>query len=143
MKGVDSNLLVYAFDATVPQHRAARAAIAVAREGAQGWGIPLPCLAEFWNVVTHARSAGGPATASSARAFIAALTEADAAIWLPGKNFAVRLMDLAVELNIQGPRIVDLQIALTARDNGATEIWTHDAGFVAIPGLRVFNPLAK
>lgn len=37
--------------------------------------------------------------------------------------------------------ILDLQIARTARDNGATEIWTHDRAFPAIPGLRVVDPL--
>ena len=33
------------------------------------------------------------------------------------------------------------QIALAALDNGATQIWTHDAQFVRVPGLRVVHPL--
>jgi len=44
---------------------------------------------EFWSVVTHPASAGGPSTAG----------------------------------------------------HGATEIWTHDGGFVALPGLVVRDPL--
>ncbi|HVE65688.1 MAG TPA: hypothetical protein VNC59_03830 [Thermoanaerobaculia bacterium] len=49
--------------------------------------------------------------------------------------------ETADEMGIRGPRIYDLQIALTAFDNGATEMWTHDRAFVPFPGLRVFDPL--
>ena len=41
----------------------------------------------------------------------------------------------------QTSRVFDLQIGLTAFDNGAHEIWTHDGAFVRIPGLRVRDPL--
>jgi len=43
---------------------------------------------------------------------------------------------------VQGPRIFDLQIALTAFENGATEIWTHDRNFLSLPGLRVRDPFS-
>jgi predicted nucleic acid-binding protein len=42
---------------------------------------------------------------------------------------------------VSGPRIFDLQIALTACEGGATELWTHDAAFIAVPGLRVSDAL--
>ncbi|MBE3100212.1 MAG: hypothetical protein IMZ44_24085 [Planctomycetes bacterium] len=48
---------------------------------------------------------------------------------------------LAADLNVTGPRIFDLPIALGALDNGATELWTHDAHFVCVPGLLVVHPL--
>jgi predicted nucleic acid-binding protein len=48
---------------------------------------------------------------------------------------------LAEELDVRGLRIFDLQIALAAFDNGATEIWTHDRNFVAVPGMLVRDPL--
>lgn len=34
------------------------------------------------------------------------------------------------------------QIGLICREAGATELWTHDRDFVALPGLKVFDPLA-
>jgi hypothetical protein len=37
--------------------------------------------------------------------------------------------------------VFDLQVAITAVENGATEMWTHDAGFIRIPGLRVHDPV--
>lgn len=60
---------------------------------------------------------------------------------MPREAFWTRLLQMAAELDVRGPRIFDLQIALTAFDNGATEIWTHDRDFVAFPGLRVHDPL--
>lgn len=62
-------------------------------------------------------------------------------LWTPGEGFRERLVELAGQLGIRGPRIFDLQVGLTAFDNGAIEIWTHDSRFAACPGLRVHDPL--
>jgi len=48
---------------------------------------------------------------------------------------------MAADLQVAGSRIYDLQIALIAFENGATEIWTHDRNFTRIPGLHVHDPL--
>jgi hypothetical protein len=58
-------------------------------------------------------------------------------VWTPGTGFDERLLQLAVDLDVSGPRIFDLQIALTAFEHGAAELWTHDRNFVKIPGLRL------
>ncbi len=50
---------------------------------------------------------------------------------------------IASERDVRGPRIFDLQIALMAFENGASEIWTHDPSFTTVAGLRVYDPLAK
>lgn len=95
-------------------------------------------------MVTHPSRSGRPSTAAQASAFIQSLiSEGDAQVWLPGPDLVDQLMQLAVELKIAGPRIFDLEIALTAFENGAREIWTHDRNFVAIPGLRVVDPLRR
>jgi predicted nucleic acid-binding protein len=44
-------------------------------------------------------------------------------------------------MKISGARVFDLQIALTALENGATELWSHDRGFAGLPGLLVRDPL--
>ena len=142
MIALDTNLLIYAHRAGLAEHRAARRAIQKASRDARGWGIPLPCLAEFWSVVTHPTSAGGPSTARQAHDFLRALImEAGAALWLPQAGFGERLMRLAADLRVQGPRIFDIQIALTALENGASEIWTNDRNFTAFPGLGIHDPL--
>ncbi len=108
----------------------------------RGWGIPLPCIAEFWSVVTHPASSGGPSSARSVSEFLKELIQsAGGIIWLPREAFWEHLVRAAADLRVQGARIFDLQIALTAFQNGATEIWTHDAGFVSLPGLTLHDPL--
>ncbi len=142
MIAIDTNLLIYAHRAGVPENSAARRAIRKARSDARGWGIALPSIAEFWSVVTHSSSAGGPSPAKLAHAFLSALiVDAGAAVFVPREGFWERLARLAAGLHVQGPRVFDLQIALTAFESGASEIWTHDAAFAALPGLLVHDPL--
>jgi len=138
---VDTNLLIYAHRAALPEHRPARRALEDASQDPHGWGIPLPCISEFWSVVTHPAAAGGPSTPQQARAFLAGLVQhGGAAVWAPRDGFWERLTQLSADLRIQGPRIFDLQIALTAFDNGASEMWTHDRHFTTLPGLRRHHP---
>jgi uncharacterized protein len=140
---VDTNLLVYAHRAGTPQHRAARRAIERAANDDAGWGIALASLAEFWSVTTHPASAGRPSTPAEASAFLRSLVQSGGAqFWQPGSGFTDRLLALAVDRRVQGPRIFDLQIALTAVEHGAHVIWTHDRNFLSLPGLRVHDPLA-
>jgi predicted nucleic acid-binding protein len=139
---IDTNLLVYSHRSRTPQHAAARRAIERAASGADGWGFAAAVLPEFWAVVTQRSPGGRPSTPGQAARFVRALTEAGAAVWLPGPGFAGRLLQMAAALGVRGPRLFDLQIGLAAFEGGATEIWTHDAGFVPVPGLRVVDPLA-
>ena len=142
MIAVDTNLLVYAHRSRTPQHRPARQAIERAA-AEDAWGFAVASLAEFWAVATHPSSEGRPSMLSEAAAYLAALAAAGAQVWEPGRGFGARLAQLAVDLHVAGPRVFDSQIALTAFENGATELWTSDARFVKLPGLRLFNLLAK
>lgn len=142
MIALDTNLLVYAFLPAVPQHRDARRVIEKASDDPRGWGVALSSIAEFWMTVTHPASVGGPSPPNKARDFLdALLTEGPGILWMPREPFCTRLVQIATDLKVGGARIFDLQIALTAFDNGAVEIWTHDAGFVSFPGLRIHDPL--
>lgn len=142
MIAVDTNLLVYAHRGAVPEHRMAREALERASRDRRGWGTAVACVAEFWSVVTHPEAAGRPSHPDEARRFLRSLAdEGGLELWSPGPGFGARLVQLAVELAISGPRIFDLQIGLTAFDNGATEIWSHDASFASFPGLSVRDPL--
>lgn len=97
---------------------------------------------EFWSVVTHPASSGRPSTSTEARAFIQALLDAGARLLAPGTAHGQRILEAADRLGIVGPRVFDLQIAITALDHGATELWSHDRGFVTLPGLRLVDPIA-
>jgi uncharacterized protein len=140
---IDTNLLIYAHRTSTPEHQAARQAIEVANADPRGWGMSIPSLSEFWSVVTHPLAAGRPSTVSEACEFIRSLVFSGAQIWSPKPGFEERLMQSAASLSVTGIRIFDLQIALIALDNGATEIWTHDRQFVSVPGLLVSDPLLR
>ncbi len=141
MIALDTNLLIYAHRSKTPQHQAAKRAIQNACSANRGWGISLPCIAEFWAVATHPSALGGPSTGADALRFVDSMIDAGAQIWVPGPGFQRRLFQTAVDLEVQGARVFDLQIALVAFDNGASEIWTHDAHFVSVPGLKVQDPI--
>jgi hypothetical protein len=138
---LDTNLLVYAHRSATPEHRAARAAIERAAASA-AWGFAAAVVAEFWSVVTHPAAAGRPSTPSEARAFLEALSEAGAQVWSPGAGFGLRLAQLAADRAVSGHRMFDLQIALCAFEGGARELWSHDARFVSVQGLRLVKALA-
>lgn len=140
MIAIDTNLLVYGHRSGLPEHRRARRVLEQASADPRGWGIALPTVAEFWSVVTHP-AATRPSKASDVAAFLSSLTDADLQIWTPGPRFSDRLTQLATDLGVAGARIFDLQIALTAFEHGASEMWTHDHGFARVPGLRVVDPL--
>jgi hypothetical protein len=69
------------------------------------------------------------------------LTEGHGNLWTPGPGFGQRLMRWASSLKVHGKRIFDLQIAGIAFEHGARELWTHDQGFISVPGLKVHDPL--
>jgi toxin-antitoxin system PIN domain toxin len=142
MIAVDTNLLVYAHRAALPEHRAARRALERAIGDGGGWGITQPTVTEFWSVVTHPTASGRPSTSVEARAFLRNLVEETGGhVWLPSAGFTDRLLRAASEARVRGARIFDLQIALIAHENGARELWTHDQRFVTVSGLRVVDPL--
>ncbi len=144
MIALDTNLLIYAHRAGVPEHARAQRSIEQALGHPLGCGIALPCAAEFFSIVTHPTATGRPSTATEAGAFLRLLEEEGGARWLaPGPSFASRLAQTAADLGVAGARIFDVQVALCSLDGGATELWTHDAGFVHVPGLRLHDPLSR
>lgn len=141
---VDTNILIYAHRKGTAEHGAAQSAIEMAVAHAEGWGFAWPTVTEFWAQVTHPRYPGGASTPTQAKGFLHALMESGGAsiFPVPGSSFIPRFLTIAVELKVCGARIFDLQIALAALHAGAKRLWTHDAGFVAVPGLRIEDPLA-
>jgi toxin-antitoxin system PIN domain toxin len=139
---LDTNILVYAHRSATSEHDRARQAIEEAAGSPGGFGFALPTICEFWSVVTHPAASGRPSTPSEAADFVRSLVEdGGARIWTARPGLAERMLDFAIEQDIRGPRVFDLQIAVLALESGATEFWTHDRGFARVPGLKMVDPL--
>jgi predicted nucleic acid-binding protein len=138
---LDTNLLVYALFSGYPEHTIAKHAIERACASAGGVIIAGPCVAEFWSIVTRPLPGLIAARPKAAEAFLRRLSEAGCQFIYPRRDFARRLAEEAVRHTVTGSRIFDLQIGLVSVEAGADELWTHDAGFTAPPGLRVLDPL--
>ncbi len=111
MIAIDTNLLVYAHRAGTSEHKAAKKAIEAAVLRGMGWGIAMPCIAEFWSVVTHPSCKGGPSKPSQARKLLdALLVSGGGSVWGPERGFAVRFLKLAETRQVNGPRILDRSI---------------------------------
>ena len=107
MIALDTNLLVYAHRSGLPEHHAAIRAIEKASRDPRGWGMALPCITEFWSVVTHPGSRGGGSPPSRARDFLRALiAEAGAEVWLSRHGSWERITKLAEDLGGQRPDII-------------------------------------
>jgi predicted nucleic acid-binding protein len=142
MIALDTNLLIYAHREGSPEHERTHKAILKVLDDPRGWGICLPAVTEFWSIVTHPKMPGGPSPAPVVTHFFHyLLTEGHGNLWTPGPGFGERLMRWASSLKVRGKRVFDLQIAGIALEHGAREIWTHDQGFISVPGLKVHDPL--
>lgn len=139
MIAIDSNLLIYAHLEAAPEHDRARRALEDAAAHPDGWGFAVSSVTEVWAVLTHAVQPAVPA--SRVADYITSLIQAGARVFYPRQGFMSRLMEAACESGIHGRRIYDLQIALSAREAGATSLWTHDAKFITIDGLPTHDPL--
>jgi toxin-antitoxin system PIN domain toxin len=141
MIAVDTNILVHAHRADSPWHEPATRALSTL--GAGHWGIPWPCLHEFYAVVTHPRIFDPPtpledallAVESWLGASLPALGETD-------EHWPV-LADLLRQGRVVGPMVHDARVAAICLQHGIEELWTVDRDFSRFPALRVRNPLVS
>lgn len=143
MIATDTNILIYAHRGELPQHVAAKAAVEWLVNRNDPWLVPVFAVSEFWCAVTNPNYFKTPSSPGAARRFISELCAWGACICHPEHDFAGRLVELAEALHVRGGDFFDLQIALSARDAGATTLWTHDRGFQTISGLARFDPITN
>lgn len=142
MIAVDSNLLVYAHRVDFGQHEQALALLRKLCEGRVPWGLPWPCLHEFYRVVTQT---GLPFVASDPEIALAAMeswTRAPSSQLLAeGPAYLTQLRILIESAQPTGALIHDAKIAAICLSHGVSELWTADRDFSRFPALRTRNPL--
>jgi toxin-antitoxin system PIN domain toxin len=144
MIAVDSNVLIYAFRADMPEHPLAAAALARVAEAGKPWAIPWPCAHEFLGKVTNPRIFRKPASMDEAIGQIHAWAASPWFVFLPeAGDHLVHLADLARASQTAGARVHDAKIAAICLGHDVDELWTVDRDFRRFPGLRVVNPLVR
>ena len=142
MIAVDTNVLVHAHRADSPFHGPAAAVVRRLAEAPATWGLPWPCIHEFFAKVTHPRLFAPPSTAAEA------LAQVDA--WLASPSVSLlgeaidhwpRLRGLVAAARVQGPMVHDARIAAICLSHGVDELLTADRDFGRFPSLRTRNPL--
>jgi uncharacterized protein len=139
---VDTNILVHAHRLDSPWHAPAAARLKELAEGSSSWGLPWPCVHEFYSIVTHQKVFAPPSTAQQAFQQINAWLESPTILLLhEADGYWALLQSLLERGKINGPRVHDARIAALCQLHGVRELWTADRDFSAFPGLNTRNPL--
>jgi toxin-antitoxin system PIN domain toxin len=139
---VDTNILVHAHRRDSIWHESAAARLAELAQGRASWGLPWPCVHEFFSIVTHRRIFAPPSTTEQADRQISAWLESPAVVLLGETDgYWVVLQSLLERSKVSGPRVHDARIAALCQLHGVRELWTADRDFSAFPSLATRNPL--
>ena len=143
MIAVDTNLLVYAHRSDSEWNEPANRAIATLASGPTTWGIPWPCVHEFFSIATHPRVYDPPSTTAQACAQIGAWLESPSLVLIgEGSTHWATLRTLVTDGQVTGPLVHDARIAALCLASGVTELWTLDRDFSRFPALKTRNPLS-
>ena len=144
MIAVDTNVLVYAHREDSEFHQVAVRKMGELAEGKAAWGLPWPCVHEFFSIVTHPRIFEPPTPQK------VALDQIDA--WLESPSVALlsetgthwtELRALLISGKVKGPLIHDARVAAICLQHGVRQLWSSDRDFGRFPALPVLNPLAE
>jgi toxin-antitoxin system PIN domain toxin len=143
MIGIDTNLLVYAFNVPDSHHAIAKQTLETLLTQKEQVAFTDIVLFEF---ISQATRIGSPGVSPSAAQAVAALEN-----WLSAPNVKVirnspqsfkTFVKLCERTGRTGQEIYDAQIAAICIDNGVTEFITNDKGFEKFTELRIRNPFA-
>ncbi|MFN8082278.1 MAG: TA system VapC family ribonuclease toxin [Kineosporiaceae bacterium] len=142
MIAVDTNVLVYAHRQDSPHHDAARAAVADLAGSRGGWGVPWPCVHEFYSIVTHPRVYDPPTSPGDALRTLDDLAQLHGVRFLGEVDDHLTLLAELIERSgVAGPKVHDARIAAICLGHGVRELWTADRDFSYFPALKTRNPL--
>lgn len=142
MIAVDTNILVYAHRSDSEWNERAHPLVATLAQSRATWGIPWPCVHEFFAIVTHPRIYDPPSTTEQAIDQLDAWLESPSAALLGEDDlYWPALRDLVRASRVAGPRVHDARIAALCGIHGVRELWTADRDFGRFPALVTRNPL--
>jgi toxin-antitoxin system PIN domain toxin len=138
---VDSNLLLYAFDAGAKHHEAARSWLEGVLDSSEQVGFAWVTLLAFVRIGTNPNALSRALSIEEATDIVTSILQRPNAILLdPGERHWTLLHRLLVDAQARGDLVTDAHLAALAIEHGAT-VCTLDRDFAHFPGLRWRNPL--
>jgi toxin-antitoxin system PIN domain toxin len=138
----DVNLLLYAYDASSPQHDRARPWLEERLSGSETVGFAWSTLLAFVRLATSHRVFEAPLRVEEALDHVDAwLALPCATVLHPGPRHATLLRQLLAPVGSAGNLTSDAHLAALALEHDA-DLCSADADFSRFPGLRWRNPLA-
>ena len=144
MHVVDTNVLVYAVNASSAEHRRCRSLVESWRVAPEPWGVTWSVIYEFLRVVTHPRVLPRPLTTAQAWSFIEALLGSPSLRVLveTDSHAAFAARTLAEVPLLAGNMLHDAHTAVVMREHGVGRVVTRDTDFHRFPFLEVVDPMA-
>jgi toxin-antitoxin system PIN domain toxin len=138
---VDSNLLLYAFDAGAKDHDRASLWLESVLASSEQVGFAWVTLLAFIRIGTNPRVLGRAFSVEEATGIVSSILGQRSAILLhPGERHWTLLHQLLVDAQARGDLVTDAHLAALAIEHGAV-VCTTDRDFARFPGLRWQNPL--
>lgn len=138
----DVNLVLYAEIATFPEHAAARLWWEKTLSGSEEVGLAPPVVFGFIRIATNARVFDPPLAVDEAIDRVERwLAQPHARVLVPGPRHVEIAFRLLRDVGAAGNLTTDAQLAAFAIENNAT-LYSNDADFARLAGLRFTNPLA-
>ncbi len=139
---VDANLLIYAVNKDLPQHKQARAWWEEALSGTGDVRLPWVSLMAFLRICTNPRVFESPLSPEQATGFIDEwLARPNVSMITPGSGHWAILKSLIRQAGTAGNLTTDAHIAALALEHGCT-ICSADNDFKRFTGVAHINPLA-
>jgi hypothetical protein len=141
MRLIDTNLLVYSFAVSMPQHERARDWLDKTIRGIPRVGIPWPSILAFVRLVSNPRVFEHPVTITSAWEQAAAWLECES-VWIPQPTdrHAEVLSEVLAQPGLAPNHIPDAHLPALALEHGLM-VSTTDSDFRRFEGIAVENPL--
>ena len=141
---VDTNILVYAADASSPGHARCREWVEDQRARTDAWFTTWSILYEFLRVTTHPRVMRQPWRLGDAWSFVTVLLASPGlSVLAPTERHPEVAAQIVAEIpHLAGNIIHDAHTAVLMREHGIRRIVTRDTDFHRFPFLEPIDPLA-
>lgn len=139
---VDANVLLYAYNASAPQHRAAKAWLEQSLSGQGLLCLSWSVILAFLRIATNPRAFVAPLAIDEARAIVSEwLGRPQVTVLSPGERHWAILDELVGATQARANLVTDAHVAALAIEHGAT-LCTTDRDFALFEphGLRCMRP---